>query len=757
MSTALPEIKDPAFGRWLDQVAAPWAREWADAVARALPGLAVANPEALRHAAAEGVEALTDACRTGSEALLRERAGDLARLALARGWRVAELARALDLGRSALLARVPFSKLGCKAAAKAALERSFGQALYFLLEAYQAETERHAADARRSLEVSEAGAARFREEWDLLDQILSGMDVGIVLLDRDLNVIWMNRTMPRALLTEEPARAVGRRCFDVLRADSEECRACAAQAVFQGRPSVQHLKHTDGPGAARDYLKITRPIGLSAPGEPHVMQIYLDITSQQEVQRSLARTQELVRNILDSSVNGIIATDVRGRVTLFNKTAARLFAYAESEVVGLAVADRYVGGRDEAARVLRMLREHGSVRDHETAFFDKNGRAVHVRLTASLLKDERGHVLGTLGFVQDLSVEEALRQEMAARDRYLLSLLHGSVDGLITVDASGKVASWNRGAALIFGVPPDRALGRPIDQFLPPEDVRRLPAAPDAPARIERFEFRKAADGAEMDLLVTRTEIGGGPERGISYVLKDVTELKRLQRELSEAEHLAELGRLAASVAHEIKNPIAGLRGAMEVMGGVHVESDPRFAVFREALSQIRRLDALVKDRLAYAKPVTIRTEPVPVHLLVEAALGLVKEPLAASGVVLENKVPEDLPPVMADPLQVQQVLVNLIMNAIQATPAGGTVTVEARAAGSGADIAVRDTGCGIPPEVLASIYKPFFTTKHVGTGLGLSIVQRLLRAHGGSCSVQSEQGRGTTFTVHLPGEGGEG
>jgi len=753
--TPLPRFEAPGLDRWIEGVSGRWAADWAEAAGAQVAPLAVLSAEELQRTAAGGTAAFAASWRSGSEEPLEAFAGELVRTGLARHLRVADLAQALDLGRSTLQARIPFSRLSCKAAARELVERTFSRALHHLIESFQRETEARADEARAELVVSREGADRARREWDLLDQILSGMDVGIVLLDRKLDVVWMNRTMPSDLLETSPAEAVGRRCFDVLRANSEECRACAARAVFQGKPAVQHLKQVQTPHGPRDYLKITRPLTLAQEAGPHVVQIFFDITAQQEVQRSLARTQELVRNILDSSVNAIVSTDRRGHITLFNRTAEKMFALAEREVLGTPVALRYVGGRVEAARVMRLLREQGALKDCETAFYDRHGQKVSIRLTASLLRDEEGEVIGTMGFAQDISVEEALRKEVASRDRYLLSILHGSTDGLVTADGQGRVASWNRGASLLFGVGPEEALGRPVDAFLPPGKVRLLPAAADAPPGTERFEFRVEGRAGGHDLLVTRTEIGGDGERGVSFVLKDVTELKRLQQELAEAEHLAELGRLAASIAHEIKNPIAGLRGAMEVMGGVHVEKDPRFAVFREALSQIRRLDFLVKDLLSYARPVTLKTEPVPVTLLVEAAVGLSMDALTAAGVELRNTVPEDLPAVRVDPIQIQQVLVNLIVNAAQATEAGGSVTVSARREPSAmVALAVSDTGCGIAPEVLTNIFKPFFTTKHVGTGLGLSIVQRLLRAHGGWCEVQSEQGKGTTFTVHLPAEG---
>ncbi len=742
-----------SLSSWLKRSEAAWATEWGKALPVEIPSF--------RPIDAARVGKMTEACAKsftagwmgGLPEPTMPLCETLAAYGIEQGLRIADMARAMEIGRKTLVARLSSSKLASKTEALARVNQAFGQALYGFLDAFQMQAERREAEARRQLEACEVGAARFQEEWDILDQILAAMNVGIILLDSSLKIIWMNRGMPRELLAIAPERAVGKPCAHVLRLGCDQCQESAIADEEAPKGTIQRIVQTGEPGSTRDFLMLVRPVTFAAVKGPHVMQIFLDITSQQEAQRSLARTREMVRNILDSSVNAIIATDTDGRITVFNRTASRVFGLTEEEVLGARVSDYYIGGRAEAARITRSLKEQGFVRDTVTAFRDKRGATVPVRLTASLLKDERGEVIGTMGFAQDISIEEALRKEVASRDRYLLSLLHGSTDGLITVDSQGRVASWNRGAALIFGIEAEKALGNPVEAFFKPEHTTPLPGAREDLPTSERFEYTVRDNARAIDLLVTRTEITGGAERGVSYVLKDVTELKRLQRQLGEAEHLAELGRLAASIAHEIKNPIAGLRGAMEVMGGVHVESDPRFAIFREALSQIRRLDALVKDLLAYARPLNLRAEPVPVHLLVEASAGLCKEALCSPSIVFRNLVREDLPNVMADPLQIQQVLANLITNAVQAMPDGGTVTVDASSDEEFVVLTVADTGTGIPPEVMASMFKPFFTTKHVGTGLGLSIVQRLVRGHGGLCEVSSEPGKGAVFMVRLPAE----
>ncbi len=744
------------FLHWIDQVAEPFLHEWVSGIQREIPAYVGMEASGIHAQVSRHLAALRYYWDHGTQNLMFDFYSELARRRLSEQIRLTDVSRAVAVGERLLLERLATSRLPGKETFRELVTDTFREGSYILLECYQAAVEERAASAQAKIAATEADAAKTWEEYGLLNQILSGIDVGIVLLDAELKVVWLNATMPKELLRVRPELAVGRPCQEVLAHEAAECSRCSVCNVLEGSKPMRHLVRAKAGERMRDFLKITRPISGGQLKGRHAIEIYLDITAQQDTLRALARTQELVRNIFNSSVNGIISTDLKGRITLFNRTAESIFGYAESEVLRKPVADFYQRGKPDADRVMRMLLKREVWPDVETAFKSKSGEFVPIRVTFSLLKDEQGKLIGTMGFCNDLRVEEALKKEVASRDQYLLSILQSSMDGLVTLDARGRIASWNRGASALFGVEAKDALGHPIEDFLPAGAIQEMPSGQE-PRGTMRFEARIPQDcDCYTDLLVTRTEIQDpiGGEPGASLVLKEVTELKRLQRELSQAEHLAEIGRLAASVAHEIKNPIAGLKGAMEMMRGVHVPGDPRFALFQEAFQQLRRLDSLVKDLLAFAKPVILRREPLPLALVVESSLPFVQESAADAGVELSQSIPDDLPNALADPQQIQQVLVNLILNAIQAVPVpGGSVRVSARQCGGELALEVSDTGAGIPPQAQKQIFQPFFTTKHIGTGLGLSIVQRIINAHGGRIEVASRVGKGTTFTVYLPAD----
>ena len=233
---------------------------------------------------------------------------------------------------------------------------------------------------------------------------------------------------------------------------------------------------------------------------------------------------------------------------------------------------------------------------------------------------------------------------------------------------------------------------------------------------------------------------------------------------LARAERLATLGELAASLAHEIKNPLAGIGGAVQVMGEELPDDHPRKAIMREVLAQVYRLDRTVRDLLALARPSRPEVAPCDVHQVLDRTLILLAENPEAKEVRVVRAYQPGIPALGADSKQLGQVFLNLILNAVQAMPEGGQITIRTalrdadgadgeahRGKGRILEIAVSDTGPGIPPEAIEDIFTPFVSTKRRGTGLGLSVSRRIVEEHGGWITAESPSGEGATFRVCLP------
>jgi len=230
-------------------------------------------------------------------------------------------------------------------------------------------------------------------------------------------------------------------------------------------------------------------------------------------------------------------------------------------------------------------------------------------------------------------------------------------------------------------------------------------------------------------------------------------ERDRLEQERVRTASLVATGELAAAVAHELKNPLQGILGAIDIIARDFPPGDRRAAIARELTAQVNRLDETVRDLLVFARPQVPKRAPVELRPFVERLLAFLHSERDLETIGLRTEIPEGTY-VQADPAMLEEVLLNLILNAGQAMEEkGGAVTIGASTDASGAAVVlVADEGKGIPPEVLSEIWKPFFTTKSRGSGLGLTIVRKIVEAHGGRIDVESEPGRGARFRVTLPG-----
>jgi signal transduction histidine kinase len=223
--------------------------------------------------------------------------------------------------------------------------------------------------------------------------------------------------------------------------------------------------------------------------------------------------------------------------------------------------------------------------------------------------------------------------------------------------------------------------------------------------------------------------------------------------QLVRADRLASVGELAAGVAHEIKNPVSGILGAVNVILGEAAENDPLRPIYLEIRNQVLRVDGAINDLLSFARPRQPELVKIRVADMVENVLPLIRKQALASNVVISVVGGSDLPEIVADPLQLGQVLVNLLLNGIQAMPGGGTLTLRlaSHPATEKVTLEVQDEGPGIPEGLRKEVFRPFFTTKHRGTGLGLAISRRIIEAHRGGLALVSRPGHGALFIITLP------
>ena len=267
---------------------------------------------------------------------------------------------------------------------------------------------------------------------------------------------------------------------------------------------------------------------------------------------------------------------------------------------------------------------------------------------------------------------------------------------------------------------------------------------------------RITKDGRRIQVIFTRTAIRDEMGRmvGASAVLKDVTAYRNMERQLADAEHLATLGELSAGLAHEIKNPLAGIKGAIEVIRDSIPASDIHREILGDVLHEVNRIDKIVRDLLNYAKPKPPSHSDIQLAEMAQRIVAMVDKSTNNDALSIRLHKLTRIPEFTGDETQLEQVLLNLLLNAQKAMPAGGHIDVRLShdsGRGGGAHGGRRMTGRGSPEEVRKRLFQPFFTTRTDGTGLGLATCLKNVQYHGGVIDVQSEPGRGAKFIVTLP------
>lgn len=332
-------------------------------------------------------------------------------------------------------------------------------------------------------------------------------------------------------------------------------------------------------------------------------------------------------------------------------------------------------------------------------------------------------------------------RELALTSDYLNYILQSMSDGVVAVDIDGVVTTFNAAASEILGFSPEEAVGRPFKEVFGREF---------AVGRGRRVTELCTKDGKKVPVSEKDAPVSdrSGQRIGSVKVFQDLTEVEALREQVRRKDRLAAIGEMAATVAHEIRNPLGGIRGFAALLARDLDADDPRSRLVAKILQGAKDLDGVVGQLLEYTRPLQLRMRTVSCAAVVNAAIEYVD--LESKAVTIRNSLPEDLC-VVADPDLLRQVMLNVILNAVQSIEANGEVEVFGEADRDWVTVAVRDTGCGMTPEQLQKVFSPFFTTKEQGTGLGLALATKIVEAHGGSLKAQSAWGKGSTFRVRIP------
>ncbi len=495
-----------------------------------------------------------------------------------------------------------------------------------------------------------------------------------------------------------------------------------------------------------------------------------------EAVESLRRERDLAQKYLDIAGVMLVALDNEGRVDMINKRGCKILGGNEAEILGTSWFERFIPS-EAREKVWLTFKELLAGRVEPVEYFEncivtRTGEKRDMAWYNTILRNDRGEIIGTLSSGEDITERKRAETELRESEEKYRTLVESSSDAILMLDKERKIVSCNRAFLDLFGYTHTEVLGRSVRMIHPSDSSFRAFGQAAYPVIESRNSFRAEWGFARKDGRIIPAETvtsvikgPGGSIRGYVAIIRDITEKQQIQTQLHEAQKMEAIGTLAGGIAHDFNNLLMTIQGNASL---VLLEADPghrHYEYLKNILTQVRSGARLTAQLLGYARKGKYEVRPMDFNALVKDvsdAFGRTRKE-----VTIQRKLAVDLPAIEADEGQMEQLLLNFFVNAADAMPSGGHLTLETSHVGHKqmrgrlydpkpggyVSLAITDTGVGMDKQTQERIFEPFFTTKEMGrgTGLGLASVYGIAKSHGGHIEVESEKGRGTTFTVFLP------
>ncbi|WP_377889823.1 PAS domain S-box protein [Alkalihalobacillus sp. R86527] len=473
----------------------------------------------------------------------------------------------------------------------------------------------------------------------------------------------------------------------------------------------------------------------------------------QSTQDRLTESEERYRRLVESSPYSIVLYQ-DGKIVYTNQAGLDMMGVRSKEFLYERTHSTVVNPTDfiYIKSILKQLQQEpqSDAVTKEYQIFKEDGNMIEVESTFTpiLFKDDNAIIIQT----KDITEQKMALKELWEAKQMIQAIISASPIAILTLDLNSTIRSWNPAAEKIFGWSSHEIIGQPNP--IVPEHEKDISIAEIVKHGhiVNKEVKRKRKDGSFVYAVLSTAPIEDemGEINGIMAAFMDVTDTKKTEEALLKTEKLSAVGQLAASVAHEIRNPLTSVKGFIQLLQ--RDEEIARNAPYLSIiLSEIDRMDDIIKDLLVLAKPQAERFTTLLVNDLLSYVVQLLNSQASLYNISFKMELTEEVVSIYGEENQLKQVFINLIKNAIEAMPSGGTVTLETYREGSHVTITIQDEGVGIPTHKIKTLGEPFYTTKEDGTGLGLLSSFRIVENHEGSIFFDSTEGKGTKVTVILP------
>jgi two-component system sensor kinase FixL len=483
----------------------------------------------------------------------------------------------------------------------------------------------------------------------------------------------------------------------------------------------------------------------------------------------------LLAAIADSSDDAIVSKTLDGIVTSWNRAAERIFGYTAEEMIGRPISLLIAPGHaDETPLILDRIRRGEWIERYETERRHKDGHLIAISLTVSPIRDEAGRIIGASKIARDLTAAKRDHAALLEREAHLRSILDTIPDAMVVIDERGIVQSLSATAERMFGFTANEVCGRNVSLLMPSPHrenhddylARYLRTGERRIIGLGRVVAGQRKDGTTFPMELEVGEVRGRGHRLFTGFVRDLSErqhterrMQELQSELSHVSRLSEMGQMVSALAHEVNQPLTAATNYVEaarlvLTSGGDVALDRLKSVVDNVSAQITRATQIIHRLREFIKKGETEQRAEDVTKVITEASALALIGTRERGVKLLLRSAPNLPPVLIDTIQIQQVIVNLMRNAIEAMELSErrelTIASEINE-DRRVWISIVDTGPGIAPEIADRLFQPFVTTKAQGMGVGLSICRSIIEGHGGELAMEANPEGGTIFRFSLP------
>ena len=497
---------------------------------------------------------------------------------------------------------------------------------------------------------------------------------------------------------------------------------------------------------------------------------YQDVLfSNEELRQEVRRSEYRYRDLLENANDFIFTLDETGHFLNLNNRFTSLTGFNKDEWLGKPFLALVEQSDSENAGHQFHRTQQGRARVFESKIKSRTENSPTISFGISPIL-ERGQIVGAMGIGRDITDTKQMENEIIELKNFNESIIQSMEAGLMTLDLKDCITFINLGAEKTLGWSSKELITKPLDQVLRSEEAQIILKKPESKRDLSFSRETEITIKGGQKIFIGFTAMdrfdNTGQKVGTIISFRDISLLKQMQAEVIRMDRLVSLGVLASGIAHEIKNPLAGIKTMAQACEEEFEEGDDRTEYLVRIIRQVDRLDDLLKTFFKYARPSPPDRKRHHLGEILDEVMNLVEKKMNDFRVQFILDLAEDLPEILVDSQQLQQVLLNLILNAIDAMPDGGELRISAdrikgkqkstleraiEKSNKYVEINIEDTGEGIPADKLETIFDPFVTTKSNGLGLGLSIVYRIVREHDGEIHVSSKHGAGTRFILTIP------